>query len=147
MIGHLNNDYATFLSPDTVVNTLGNDQKSTQQYIGDPQNLNSFNYSRNDPINKSDPSGKCFGPALIICAYALEAAGTAMTGYSIYNVANHYYNETQNQLSTLDYLSAVPGVAVAKVGSYVIKGGEAATGAMKYLDIVKNFGKSQEKIL
>jgi RHS repeat-associated protein len=77
---YLNNDYATFLSPDVVVNSLGNDQKATQQYIQDPQNLNSFNYSRNDPINKSDPSGKCFTQSFASQAGCAAGAVEALTG-------------------------------------------------------------------
>jgi RHS repeat-associated protein len=144
---YLNNDYATFLSPDTVVNTLGNDQKSTQQYIGDPQNLNSFNYSRNDPINKSDPSGKCFTQSFAsqagCAAGAVEALAGAVQGLSnlgnlaLYNTAGRLTGQssTANNLNqnVLQGIKNIPN-ALNQFGldyaNAYLSGDEYATGKM-----------------
>jgi RHS repeat-associated protein len=48
-----------FLSQDPV--SWGNPKA---QNLTDPQSLNVYSYSGNNPITRSDPRGKCFGPAV-----------------------------------------------------------------------------------
>ena len=57
-----------FLSEDPVFLAVGNPNQvegmtgeNTQQYISDPQQLNSYSYSRDNPIINKDPSGNAFG--------------------------------------------------------------------------------------
>ncbi len=57
-----------FLSEDPTFLALGNPaqlQRSSQQdqdtFLGDPQQLNSYSYSRDNPIINKDPSGNAFG--------------------------------------------------------------------------------------
>jgi RHS repeat-associated protein len=77
---------------------------NTQQNIQDPQSLNSYSYSEDNPIVKSDPSGK-FSPALFIPAlfvpevsvptallmYGGAAISGIVAGTAIYNA---YQNST-----------------------------------------------------
>ncbi len=95
------------------------------KWLTNPQAQNSYSYGNNDPVNNVDPDGK-FAFLIPAAGYALQAAGVALTGYSMYNVGNHYYNGTQSELSALDYLGAIPGVAMAKVGNMIGKMGKVA---------------------
>ena len=60
---------------------------------GGPGYFNRYAYTMNDPVNMTDPTGMCAGPAVIPCAIGARiligkiirhAAGTAVTGSAIY---------------------------------------------------------------
>ena len=57
-----------FLSEDPVF--LGDPR---QQVLTDPQSLISYSYANDNPITKSDPTGRCAGPLLIACVAAIGA--------------------------------------------------------------------------
>jgi RHS repeat-associated protein len=74
-----------FTSQDPTFLALGNpiqlqqiSQQDQQRFLSDPQQMNSYSYSENNPIVKSDPSGK-FAPALAPVAYGLADLGLAST--------------------------------------------------------------------
>jgi RHS repeat-associated protein len=63
------------------------------QDLMNPQNLNSYSYSINNPITYSDPSGRCIGPALPVCVAALvDVAEIALDAYSYYSLGNDFKN-------------------------------------------------------
>jgi RHS repeat-associated protein len=74
-----------FLSEDPVFQSVGNPTQvqaltgeNTQRYLSDPQQLNSYSYSRDNPIINKDPSGNAFG-----IDDALGFAGGAFIGAAV----------------------------------------------------------------
>jgi hypothetical protein len=62
-------------------------QQDQQQFLTDPQQMNSYSYASDNPISKSDPSGG--GPELIpLILGAVELYGWAMNGIDTYNAYN-----------------------------------------------------------
>src|SRR5712691_5641395 len=96
-----------FLSEDPVF--LGDPK---QQVLTDPQSLNSYSYANDNPITRSDPSGRAGALALAPLATPVEilatitspawafpaavAGGLALTGYSIYSLSEFYSGEPPN---------------------------------------------------
>lgn len=71
---YYNGTQGQFLSQDPIF--LGDPR---QQKLQDPQSLNSYSYSEDNPITKSDPSGKFAPAALLPAAYGLGDLGLAST--------------------------------------------------------------------
>jgi RHS repeat-associated protein len=90
---------------------------STQQNLGDPQSLNAYSYSENDPITKSDPSGKCLedacvGEALVATSpewgpYVVPALGAA------FNIAGTYLSNHLAHQQTTPFEVATAGATGA----------------------------------
>ena len=55
-----------------------------QQTLTDPQSLNSYSYSDDNPITKSDPSGRC-GTVCIVGSAAYVGAIASDVGIDVYN--------------------------------------------------------------
>lgn len=128
-----------FVSQDPVFWELGLTQDGNQALLN-PQLQNSYSYAGNNPITQKDPSGRCIED---LCIGEIMLAATF---YSMYNVADHYNKGTQDQLSTLDYASAIPfagNVGKAAKGVEVVadtvKVGNAVTKTEKLTDIIKGF--------
>jgi RHS repeat-associated protein len=51
-------NYGIFISTDEVTDSLGQDKQFTQKYLHNPQGLNPYSYTQNDPVNKWDPDGR-----------------------------------------------------------------------------------------
>ena len=86
-----------FLSEDPSFLAVGNPgqlkqltQQEQQQFLLDPQQMNSYGYGRDNPISKSDPSGldaKLFSSSPLLATLELY-------GYvSLLNDANSYFNK------------------------------------------------------
>ncbi|MEX0931733.1 MAG: RHS repeat-associated core domain-containing protein, partial [Candidatus Paceibacterota bacterium] len=100
-----------FLSQDSVFWELNQD-------LTDPQSLNSYSYAENNPIVKSDPSGRCVGPLVAAC---IGAGGglVAQFGADIYNnvQAGGWSNAFSNFSSGETYLTrAAQGFAIGLTG-------------------------------
>jgi RHS repeat-associated protein len=75
---YLNSQQGQFLSEDPVF--LGD---SSQQNLKDPQSLNSYSYSDDNPITKSDPSGRC-GTVCVVGSAAYVGAIAWDQGTDVY---------------------------------------------------------------
>jgi RHS repeat-associated protein len=96
---YYNSAQGQFLSEDPVF--LG-DPKS--QVLTDPQSLNSYSYANDNPVVKSDPSGRCAGPLLIVC---IGIIGAGISSYATYadDVLNNRASPNPNLNPYLDNLS------------------------------------------
>lgn len=66
-----------------------------QMYLMDPQKLNSYSYAGNNPIIKSDPSGKCFEDfciAEILVGYGI--ANSSVDSYDAINTVVRYPDQS-----------------------------------------------------
>jgi RHS repeat-associated protein len=108
---YYNNAQGQFLSEDPVF--LG-DPKS--QVLTDPQSLNSYSYANDNPIVKSDPSGRCAGPLAIVC---IGIIGAGISSYAAYagDVLNNRANPNPNVNPYLDNLSTPTTYAVGDLTS------------------------------
>jgi RHS repeat-associated protein len=103
---YFNSAQGQFLSEDPVF--LGDPK---QQNLKDPQSLNSYNYANDNPIVKSDPTGRCAGPLLIVC---IGIIGGGISSYATYagDVINNRTANNPNMNPFLDNLSS-PGAYIA----------------------------------
>jgi RHS repeat-associated protein len=97
----------------------------TKQNISDPQSLNSYAYSENSPIVRSDPSGKCFWDGCVVESVAAFGAvsGVAVQAYSDYQTGAFSRRSISGNIGTYS-LAAGGGAFVAGAGALV--GVEAA---------------------
>src|SRR5215831_19950938 len=86
-----------FLSEDPVF--LGDPR---QQNLSDPQSLNSYSYANDNPITKSDPTGRCVGPLVAVCIAGGVGAigGVAFQAYSDYQSGDFSNRSWQQNLKT-----------------------------------------------
>jgi RHS repeat-associated protein len=71
-------------------------EESSNQSLGNPQSLNSYSYSDNNPINRSDPSGRfSINSALRTIATALQSLLRSLSNYSNSSIAQKQ-SENQN---------------------------------------------------
>ena len=107
-------DWVTGISGDSrYLGVKGFVDSSAVYYLSNPQNLNSYSYVDNNPLENRDPDGKC--------PQCLVGADAAMVGQYGYDVAN---NIQQNGLTLSDFytnlsspqtylLRAWQGIAIA----------------------------------
>jgi RHS repeat-associated protein len=76
---YLSSDRGQFISEDPVF--LGDPK---QQNIQDPQSFNTYSYSQNNPITRSDPSGRC-GTICVVGSAAYVGAITWDLGADVYS--------------------------------------------------------------
>src|SRR5215831_6259671 len=98
-----------FLSEDPVFN---GDPK--QQLLTDPQSLNSYSYANDNPITKSDPSGRCLEDGCIVEATAALgfAGGVATQAFHDYSTGDFSRRSLGQNISTYT-LAGTAGAAVA----------------------------------
>jgi RHS repeat-associated protein len=105
-----NSSRGQFISEDPVF--LG-DPRS--QMLTDPQSLNSFSYANDNPINKSDPTGRCIEDGCVgefaVMAARAYVVNVAMNETAL--VAGNVYGNVQQGLQTnsLSPASFVPTVS------------------------------------
>lgn len=82
---YYNSQVGRFYSQDSLFLALGNSSEIKQftskdmtQFLADPQELNSYSYSRNNPVTLSDPSGHCIWDG---CLLEIGAAVGALASY------------------------------------------------------------------
>jgi RHS repeat-associated protein len=91
------------------------------QNIGNPQSLNAYSYAEDNPISKSDPSGKCIEDGCVI-----EAA--ASLGFAGGVGLQAYHDVTTGDWRTRSLLQDFRTYGAAGVGGAVIAGGTAVAG-------------------
>jgi RHS repeat-associated protein len=101
---YYNSTQGQFLSQDSVFQSLGNPNQvqqltgeNTQTYLSDPQQFNSYGYSRDNPIINKDPSGNAFG---VDDAAGFLAGGLVGTGAFITTglIGGFYGNLTKQEI-------------------------------------------------
>ena len=96
------NGQGQFLSQDPVFTNLGVDMR-TNQVLADPQQLNSYNYARGNPISVKDPRGELGFLAIPAGATVLQWIGLGFTGAGLVKTAESFYS---NILLSRQYPSA-----------------------------------------
>jgi len=99
----------------------------SEKVLKDPQSLNSYSYSNNNPITISDPSGKCFwdaciGEALLVMSVAETVSALITTAYVVDYVGTQL-NPNISSAAKKEYANQMAIDAGA-----VISGGIGATG-------------------
>jgi RHS repeat-associated protein len=117
---YLNSQQGQFLSEDPVF--LGD---PTQQALTDPQQLNSYSYANDNPVTKSDPTGKCIEDGCAVETLASVGFVAGVTGQYIGDVMQNHSNGVtglaayQPRSSAAQYLTAgVAGSAGTVAGAY-----------------------------
>ena len=65
------------------------------QNLIDPQSLDTYSYSDDNPITKKDPSGKCAGPLIVPCIFIIGAGISSAATYA-FDVVNNIDNNRPN---------------------------------------------------
>jgi hypothetical protein len=106
-----------FLSQDPV---FWGDPK--QQNLSDPQSINTYSYSTDNPITKKDPSGRCFEDGCFV-----EAVATF--GFVGGIGAQAFHDYSTGDFSRRSFGQNVATYSAAGVGGAVVAGGTAIAGA------------------
>ncbi len=108
---YYNASIGRFISQDPVFLAIGDNNqikqitgKDQQTILADPQSLNSYTYAENNPIVKSDPSGKC--PICIVGIGALAMYAPQITSFA------------QSLLTPMGQYGLSQAVQEAKQGNY-----------------------------
>jgi RHS repeat-associated protein len=109
------------------------DRQALQQFLSDPQLMNSYGYGRDNPIINKDPTGEVIPLVAILAVYG--AAQLAVDAYDAYNMNIRYAdvttsdqkNDTRFKLGFDVFTSAV-GASAAKVG---LKGYDVALSGLQ----------------
>jgi RHS repeat-associated protein len=76
-----------------------------QQTLQDPQSLNSYSYSGNNPITKEDPSGRCLEDGCVVEAGAIGGLAGLAGGIGIQYLSDVNSNIQRNGLAPRDFVS------------------------------------------
>jgi RHS repeat-associated protein len=130
---HLNSQQGQFLSEDPVF--LGDPR---QQILADPQGLNAYSYTEDNPMVKKDPSGRCAEDGCVVEATALGAfvGGTVGTGYQY--ASDVTSNIQQNGLRPSDFYKNLssPQQYVGSASKGAVIGGATALAGIYELGVV-----------
>ena len=99
-----------------------------QQNLGDPQSLDTYSYSADNPITKKDPSGKCLEDGCVVEATALGGFAGGVVGFGSQYVSDVNKNIGSNGLSLRDFYNNLspPSDYANSTGKGVIVGGATA---------------------
>ncbi|HUH99013.1 MAG TPA: RHS repeat-associated core domain-containing protein, partial [Anaerolineales bacterium] len=101
-----------FISPDDIVPDLNN-----------PQSLNRYSYTSNDPINLTDPTGHVYQPVCtIFCSFFQEVAVHEQQAWTILTSQAPW----QDRLAASTYWTAAKAMTYAPLVLSVLGGGEGA---------------------
>src|SRR6266436_9054352 len=96
-------------------------QSALQQFLADPQLMNSYGYARDNPIINKDPTGEVIPLVAILAVYG--AAQLSVDAYDAYNMNFRYADVTTPQQKNetrfkfgFDAFTSVIGGSAAKVG-------------------------------
>jgi RHS repeat-associated protein len=109
-----------------------------QQSLTDPQSLNSYGYADDNPITKSDPTGRCVEDGCIGEAVALGAFVGGAVGLGYQYASDVTGNIQQNGLRPADFVSGLssPQQYAVSTGKGVAVGGATAFAAIYGLGVV-----------
>ncbi|PID83523.1 hypothetical protein CSB11_00720, partial [Candidatus Campbellbacteria bacterium] len=157
---YYNSKIGKFISQDSAVNSLGLNNKEQTQLLTDPQQLNTYSYVRNNPLNNIDPTGETLE------AGYFNILKTSFNGYqNLYYILTGDYQEAEQardqarlnaQASVTEFQNAVTtekvetaltvGGGVALKGIGVLAKGSALGKRSHYgNDIVKKIIKNLDK--
>ena len=100
------------------VDEVEKDRQALQQFLSDPQNLNSYSYTKNNPVNLTDPEGEFY--QLLLLAIRTESA--ISLGKSGINLITTLFDSTSSAKERIDATknfgvnlgqAALPGVGKA----------------------------------
>ena len=123
---YYNATLARFVSEDPVFLAIGDNNqikqitgRSQQEILADPQALNSYSYANNNPIVKSDPSGKCPW-----CVPPIIAGGVGAIG----GIASQAYSDSLNGgFSNRSIIQNIATYGVAAVNGGIVSAGTTGT--------------------
>lgn len=106
-----------FLSQDPLVRRMGTDDRALQKLLIDPQQMNTYSYARNNPVNLSDPSGEAAQSiAAQVRAIQTQVAALSASIMSSYasgqitaSQANGFYSQLGSINSSLNLIIASGG--------------------------------------
>jgi RHS repeat-associated protein len=111
---YLNSQQGQFLSEDPAF--LGD---PSQQVLTDPQSLNSYSYSDDNPVNKKDPSGRCLEDGCFVEAVAALgfAGGIATQAFHDYSTGDFSRRSVGQNIAT--YTAAGGAGAIVAAGTAI----------------------------
>ena len=108
-----------FISPDTIIPDPQN-----------PQDLNRYSYTRNNPVRYTDPTGHCiFGVDTLVCIAVGGAVAGGLIGYGTQVYANLQSGVDLGAALTTD-ISAEPIISGALLGGALAAGGAYVAAAL-----------------
>jgi RHS repeat-associated protein len=124
---------ARFIQPDTIL-----------QNVYDPQSLNRYAYTRNNPVNYVDPTGHFAILPIIVCIlFVVDITLTAYDTYKFIKDPTNTKNQVDIGVDAISYL--IGGPIIGKIGKGGAKVGEKIAGKAIFKQAEKEVTKQAEK--
>src|SRR6266436_5334688 len=91
----------------------------TQQNLGDPQSLNTYSYSVDNPITKKDPSGRCFEDGCVVETAATLGFLGGIGAQAFHDYSTGYFSRRSIGQNIATYSAAGVGGAIVAGGTAV----------------------------